>query len=101
VTDPVAGCDCRGGLQEPNGGEPFGIGRLGEISVSANQGSTPGTVIAPNHSSSKLQGVCRAKLVNTEQAFGTLSNVFGRLNLVPAPPQIVKTRKGLSALINV
>jgi hypothetical protein len=76
------------------------MGRLGEITVVTDQCSTPRAVLAPHQSSSKLERVGRPKFVNTKQAFGTLSHLFGRLNLVPAATQIVKACKGLPVLIS-
>ena len=76
------------------------MGRLGEITIVTDQRSTPRAVRAPHQSSRKLERVGRPKFVNTKQELGTLSHLFGRLNLVPAVTQIVKACKGLPVLIN-
>lgn len=64
--------------------------RLREITVITDHRSTAWAVFAPYQSSNKLECIGRPKFVNTKQALGTLSHVFGRLNLVPAATQIVK-----------
>jgi hypothetical protein len=76
------------------------MGCLGEITVVTNQRSAPRAVLAPDQGSSKLERVGGAKFVNTKQALGTLSHLFGRLNLIPTATQIVKACKGLPVFIN-
>jgi hypothetical protein len=79
---------------------PSALARLAEVTVVTDQRSTPRPILAPDQGSSKLERVGRSKFVNTKQALGTLSHLFGRLNLVPAVTQIVKACKGLPVLIN-